>query len=1468
MRAYIYFVFILVSLIASNPSIAQLSADFSANKTTGCGSLAGVKFTDQSAGTITTRRWEFGNSNSSSLKDPIANYTSPGIYDVRLIVSNATTSDTMTKKAFIRVFNNPTADFSFTPSSGCSPLIVTFTNNSTKGDTTIKEFKWDFADGSLGSDENPVHEYLANGTFQPSLEVIDHNGCSNFTTTTNVIVNRPPKAAFSTISSPISCADSLLVEFVNNSQGTNLTYEWNFGDNNTSTLPNPSHMYRGLGSYDVRLIVSDPNCKDTIIMEEFVRLEETIANFSLSKKDYCVGELIEFKNNSSGSAFFNWDFGDGTSSSEREPAKIFNDSGTYIVELSAFAGPCLSDTTDTIKVHFIKAGFAIQRDTICQRSDTTVFINQSTNAANLIWKIGVAVDTTKQFLMGNVPELKLGYSGLTNTEFKDGYYPDTLIAINSIGCRDTLARDSSRKVDELEIDSILFNLEGKAEYTDTLGRMIIGGCFPQDFDFFALINGHKPVISWDWDFGNGTNSVLELPNTITYNDDNFYEIKLMVENNLACIDSSSLLVQLGAKQSPDFSLTSGDTLCPNDTVFITDHSTDKKKIQSYTYIFMSTERRGEASSDSGDAIFTNFPDTGYYAIEQKISSNGCDTLHTKDSLLYVEGPIADFIFIPMGDCFDIRNVKFESDMRGVTRFKWDFGDGTTDTINENLVHTFPAETTYDVTLTVYNDSSDCDTVVAATQVMLRRPSSPLIVIDTSFHLLNTNTFCKPDSAKYTIINLVEYDSLSWFLNGELIGTTDSVFVKYDSIGSYLLEVKGIDVLGCKDSSFHTLYVSGIIARFDTSIVNCQPFELQFSDASITDTTVIDWLWTFGNGDTALTDNAIVQYNTPGDKSIFLKVENILGCVDSIEARDFINTDIIAVSFRKSDVDLCAGDTMIFRNTSQANGVQFTWDFGDGTTLDTNIDFVKHQYKTPGSYTVTLSALAGNGCIIKDEQINIIHVDAIPIAGFIADTLFANCVPFEVGFVDTSKGNIVEWEWRFGDTASSILSEPDHVYTTVNEFDVFLKVTSPNGCSDSLTKQAYIKIVGPTGTFTIDKDTVCVNEPVTFTLLNTENTNSFLWDFGDGKGSTDSIVIHHYDTTGLIRPSLIFIDTLTNCDIARHEELFVFDVASDFAISADSGCSPFTVDFTKQSSGDDSFLWKFGQGASSTDINPSYTYTQPGTYKASLEISSTIGCKDTSFMDLVALPTPIVSLTSDTGICVDDSILLVASGGLQYSWLPNQDLLSVNQKQDSVIVFPKLTTNYQVVLSNQFNCLDSAQMELIIQQKPSFALMKDTRIIIGEELNLNVQAGIGFNYRWRPAEGLSCTDCPNPIAQPLETTQYIVDIWDDYGCYPISDTIIIEVDKIFTLDVPSAFSPNGDGVNDIIFARGFGLKELIAFKIYNRFGELVFESNSFDHGWNGKYRDQDQNIETYIYTVEALTFGGEVLTKKGNISLLK
>ena len=143
-----------------------------------------------------------------------------------------------------------------------------------------------------------------------------------------------------------------------------------------------------------------------------------------------------------------------------------------------------------------------------------------------------------------------------------------------------------------------------------------------------------------------------------------------------------------------------------------------------------------------------------------------------------------------------------------------------------------------------------------------------------------------------------------------------------------------------------------------------------------------------------------------------------------------------------------------------------------------------------------------------------------------------------------------------------------------------------------------------------------------------------------------------------------------------------------------------------------------------------------------------------------------------------------------------------------------------------------------------------------------------SYNWTPSYGLSCTSCSNPIAQPLVTTTYTVEIIDSLNCFHITSQVTIEVIEEFSIDVPTAFTPNNDGNNDLVFVRGWGIMNLLEFKIYNRWGECIFTTDDIRQGWDGTFKGMKQNIDSYAYTAKVETFNGKVLTKNGLINLLR
>jgi gliding motility-associated-like protein len=145
----------------------------------------------------------------------------------------------------------------------------------------------------------------------------------------------------------------------------------------------------------------------------------------------------------------------------------------------------------------------------------------------------------------------------------------------------------------------------------------------------------------------------------------------------------------------------------------------------------------------------------------------------------------------------------------------------------------------------------------------------------------------------------------------------------------------------------------------------------------------------------------------------------------------------------------------------------------------------------------------------------------------------------------------------------------------------------------------------------------------------------------------------------------------------------------------------------------------------------------------------------------------------------------------------------------------------------------------------------------------------LSYIWTPETGVSCTDCNNPTLQPFQTTSYSLIVTDTNHCAMSENFAInIEVREEYRLGVPEAFTPNGDQVNDIIKVDGWGIKQLIEFRVFNRWGTEVFYTDDINQGWDGYYNNKLQGIDTYSYIIRAEMWDDNITTVKGTFSLLR
>ena len=227
----------------------QPTAAFAANPTNGVVPLT-VQFSDQSAGTIDARQWDFGDGIRSTEKDPVHVYTSAGTYNVILTVSNGYGSSDAIKPAFITVAGPIKAQFTAAPTSGKAPVKVNFADKSLGNPTS---WKWDFGDGTTSEERNPVHTFTRGGTFEVKLTI----GRESVTASSgqSLSFGEAPKAEFTV--SQRTGNPPFVVQFTDISTGTPTKWNWQFGDGITSPDQNPQHIYQKEGTYDVKLTVTN-----------------------------------------------------------------------------------------------------------------------------------------------------------------------------------------------------------------------------------------------------------------------------------------------------------------------------------------------------------------------------------------------------------------------------------------------------------------------------------------------------------------------------------------------------------------------------------------------------------------------------------------------------------------------------------------------------------------------------------------------------------------------------------------------------------------------------------------------------------------------------------------------------------------------------------------------------------------------------------------------------------------------------------------------------------------------------------------------------------------------------------------------------------------------------------------------------------------------------------------------------------
>lgn len=349
-------------------------------------------------------------------------------------------------------------------------------------------------------------------------------------------------------------------------------------------------------------------------------------------------------------------------------------------------------------------------------------------------------------------------------------------------------------------------------------------------------------------------------------------------------------------------------------------------------------------------------------------------------------------------------------------------------------------------------------------------------------------------------------------------------------------------------------------------------------------------------------------------------------------------------------------------------------------------------------------------------------------------------------------------------------------------------------------------------------------------------------------------------------------------------VFKFDfliptIVADF-ISPPPGCVPFNASFTNTSLEQSSttYYWDFGDGTTSTLENPTHVYTQAGLYDVMLIVNDPAACNlaDTILKQVAVLADTSYAL-EDIMLCQENNVQIgitpISDPSITYAWFPG------NEVSDSTvanpIAYPTQTTTYMLLISNG-SCTDTVYQTVFVNAILDPSLVntyadKDT-IMKGESTQLHVNPSSGYVYSWIPSSSLNSATSSEPVATPNETTTYIVSIQDSSASIcGLTDTVIVVVMEFACEEpyifIPTAFSPNGDGNNDVVYVRGNFIEELYL-TIYNRWGEEVFSTTDQSKGWDGTYKGMPADPAVFVFYLTVKCADGQEYFTKGNITLIR
>ncbi|RYY99670.1 MAG: PKD domain-containing protein [Chitinophagaceae bacterium] len=859
------------------------------------------------------------------------------------------------------------------------------------------------------------------------------------------------------------------------------------------------------------------------------------------------------------------------------------------------------------------------------------------------------------------------------------------------------------------------------------------------------------------------------------------------------------------------------------------------------------------------------------------ATNGCGVEATQLNVIVVPNSIDLNVTVnatQLAGCAP-HNIKVYNASQGATMFIYNFDDGSPVVNNPNnidsVAHTFLAPGTYNVSIRATNNCSDTTAYrvinVYAKPVPAFTPASLQACVGQDFSFSNSST----GATNY-----------QWDFGDNSSSADPSPTHRYSAPGTYTVKLRAYNTNGvsvtCADSVWMDVTVLASQTGSMTVTGNsstCAPFTATFTNNTTPATSVT---WDFGDGSLPSTLNSVAHtFTRAGSFTVTLTVVAPGGC-------NFVTTQTITVGGPAGQLVytpgyVCGGQSV--RLEAIATGAStYTWDFGNGVTQTSSNNVVNYTYPDPGTFLPSVT-LNGGGCSVLLKNVpDSVRIDRT--IGAFSAVQTRNCGATTLTLTDTSTvffgKALVEWDFGNGSFAAGPATVTQN-FTVSGNYTVRLRVTSNSGCVTVSTQTVSI-VVNDIPVITLvppAANMACARVPAGFSSVinSVDAIANIQWTTSNGITGSGPTFNPNFGTPGVYNVVLT-VNTVNGCTATANVNVTVNPTPTvNLVNDQERICRGGSVGlFATASPAGGTFSWNPVTGLSCPDCsNPVASPLATTNYKVT--VTNAFGCASSdSVLVEVVQPLDLVVVPPSDSLCRGDSVQLVAGGAVSYSWSPAAGLSCTDCA--SPWAKPDVTTTYTVTGIGEFGCFTtSKQVTIGVGDIPTVNLGPDLLLPTGtvRPLVANVTGGPIVSWNWTPATNLSCANCPQPAMTVRDAITYIVEATTGFGC-TATDTLNV---KTFCANtqafVPNAFSPDGDGINDVLMVRGTGIVQVKYFRIFNRWGEVVFERANFapndpTYGWDGKVKGTVTPPDVYVYTAEVVCENGMTFTYKGNVSVLK